>query len=259
LVSHSDFENSIFWAGGQISGATEGLTLDLLTLIVEKFNLESFLDGGANSGNFGFICLGNNPSIKQIIFAEPLPEALDILKQNQRANADMVTSDKQVVIFDGALTNSDGFGKLYLQSKSSLQFSASLFPDFSKHNNCFIQVKLSKLSSLIVRQGLLPPDVVKLDLEGGEYEAILGFESYFNFVKFFFVEVLSEKQASQLMKLFADDQYAFANIDDKKRIIVLSNQLSRSLYRNVLIFRKEFLLEIKNLIEESTNAQVYIC
>lgn len=251
-------ENSIFWAGGNISGSNEGLTLDLFANILEKFELRSFLDGGANSGTFGLTCLGLDTTVKQVVFAEPLPKALSILKDNLALNQCVSKTRKRYLIFEGALSDSDGLGELFLDPNKDIQFSASIVNNFHINNQASIQIKCNKLSTLIKRHRLIPPDIVKFDVEGAEYSTLLGFEEYLQEVKFLFIEILNNKRAKQLSKLFNASKFMFIDINDRADKLELMPNLRASSYRNILIFRREFRREIDIYLQETARKRLAI-
>lgn len=250
LINHSEFENSIYWAGNEISGSTEGLTLSLFTKVIEKLEISSFLDGGANSGNFGFICLGAGANLREITFIEPLPHALEILYKNLYLNSSLVSSDRRVLILETALTDFDGDSELYFDSKKNMQLSASLSRNFDRRNDSSIQVKCSTLATCVKEHSLLPPDLVKLDIEGGEINALRGFGKHLSAVKCFFLEVLDSVNAIELSKLFSPSNYVFIDIDDRGCALKVLDSVKPSSYRNILICRSDYRSVVQEILEE---------
>jgi len=248
--NHSDLENSMYWGGGEISYGREGLTLDLFTTLIENVNLNSFLDGGANSGTFGLICLGSKTTINSVIFAEPFPSALELLHKNLLVNPKLLQQGKRVEVLEGALGKFDGAADLYFDPNKSMQFSATLEESFHLNNSASLKVDCLKMSTFIKRKRIEPPDIVKLDIEGAEYSALLGFEEYLRNIKFLFVEILKDKNAIELSELFDKSSYLFVDIDDARKGLRFIPVLGSSSYRNVLIFQKTYLEQVSMCINQ---------
>lgn len=250
LWNHSELENSIYWSGGEISKCTEGLTLNLFTQIIERFELKSFLDGGANSGTYGLVCLGSNTSIKTVTFVEPLPAAVEILQKNLSSNKNLLQKNTSIRVIESALTDFDGISNLFLDPEKKIQFSATLQKTFSNKNTDSIEVRCSKVSTLIDEGNLVPPDIVKLDIEGAEFESLIGFGKYFSNIEFLFIEILNSSYAIRLASLFGKSHFTFIDIDDRNNKLNFIDSLTGSSHRNILVFKTEYRKQVESIVHE---------
>jgi len=94
---------------------------------------------------------------------EPYPESFDLLKQNVALNR-----LKNVQLFNMAV--SDTTGKKILYVSLSNTGAHSLFPDPGKRK---VEVKTTTLDKVISENKLGEIDLLKIDVEGSEYEIIL--------------------------------------------------------------------------------------
>jgi FkbM family methyltransferase len=81
-----------------------------------------------------------------------------------RTNCGMMTN---VTVVGKAISNHNGIGKLYLSSESSCNSI------MHKHKNS-VDVELVTVDSLVKQLGLQRLDLIKIDIEGAEVEALEG-------------------------------------------------------------------------------------
>jgi FkbM family methyltransferase len=128
-------------------------------------DVTSAVDGGAASGDWTRAFKKVFPACN-ILCVEPLPE-------RQGALADLARSLANIQIAAVALGEAPGTTRLNAHGDQS-----SLLPDGS--GNPFgtaITVQIETLDSLIARLGFPTPDLVKLDLQGGELACLRGAEN----------------------------------------------------------------------------------
>jgi len=81
-----------------------------------------------------------------------------------------------------------------------------------------IDVSGSTIDHLVFREGYPNPDLIKIDVEGGEVAVILGASQTIQSCHpFFFIEIHGPGNASKLWKLFSDFGYSWWSISPKGR------------------------------------------
>jgi len=160
-------------------------------------------DIGTNEGEWTEKMMGRDPSIK-FVCVEPQEQLVNTL--NFKFST-LVTLGK-IKIYNKAVSNEEGTINLYPASDHSI---ATTSEDF-RNNSCFaasekmingkmfkdhysysdpIQVETITLDRLIEENGV--PDLLKLDVEGHEYEALLGLTQKVPLVTFEWHEPLRDK------------------------------------------------------------------
>ena len=118
-------------------------------------------DLGANVGHYTLLaCLQVGPEGRVFSF-EPLPRNLGFLRKHLKLNN--VTN---CTVWEAAVGNAEGTANFV----SSNPFMGHLTTD-SKGT---LTVKVVKLDDLVASQQIPPPDLIKCDIEGGEYDALMG-------------------------------------------------------------------------------------
>lgn len=113
------------------------------------------------------------PALRHIYVFEPLPGPLQAL--HERAAA-----DRRIRVFPVAVSDRDGTADFHVTSNDGE--SSSLLP-LGSHRELFpevavrqtIQVTTRRLDTLLAEQGLLPPDVVIIDVQGAELQVLQAF------------------------------------------------------------------------------------
>lgn len=149
----------------------------------------TIIDAGANVGQFARAAVLTFPNA-DIISIEPLPDAALELRRNLGDSA-------QVQIIEVALGDSDGtatfYPNAYSQASSILRIteSASKVADGLSEMPP-IDVKLTRLDSLLQGRRLTPPVLFKLDLQGYELRALRGCEEVIKSMRYIVCEVAFE-------------------------------------------------------------------
>jgi len=136
-----------------------------------KKSFKTIIDVGANTGPFAFaarVLLADS----QIYAFEPLPECYQKLNSN-------LSPYGHFSAFQSAIGNQRGEMEMW---KSDFTESSSLLPMDDLHKKAFphtanqkvIKVPISKLDDYLEKMHLLPPVLLKIDVQGYEDQVILG-------------------------------------------------------------------------------------
>jgi len=124
------------------------------------------LDVGADIGYYALNLARLVGPEGRVIAFEPIPKARARLEQNIAANG-----YKNITISDFALGNQEGV--VYLEdplNKSRISLSKG------EGSSNDIKVRIRRMDELITELGIERIDIVKMDIEGAEHEALLGME-----------------------------------------------------------------------------------
>jgi len=116
-------------------------------------------DVGANVGYYTLIA-SRQCKNGHVFSFEPVPSNVTFLRQHLSLNG-----ARNVTVFEAAVGNTDGTSFFQTTSSNSMGHIAS-------QGN--LEVSLMTLDSLIGRGETKPPDVIKMDIEGAEYDALCG-------------------------------------------------------------------------------------
>lgn len=132
-----------------------------------------FVDLGANEGYFTVIAGGLVGHAGRVIAIEPQPRLQTVIRQNISLNgiADRVTIC-QVAVGDEA-----GTADFFLTS--DLNTGASGFVRRTRYPLRSVKVPMLTLAGLLARNDIPFVDFLKVDVEGSEYEAVLGSREVF--------------------------------------------------------------------------------
>lgn len=161
----------------------------------------TFVDIGANEGYFTVLAAKIVGPAGRIVAVEPQKRVASILRENVTLN-----SLTNVAIVTTAISDQDGQSDLYLSPDTNTG-STSLIQT-TKYRLPTQPVETSTLSALFDRCGIQVADLVKMDIEGFEYEAILGSPEIFKShrVRYLALELhrpLLERKGLQIDSLLA--------------------------------------------------------
>jgi len=124
------------------------------------------LDIGCNAGLFSFIALSKKTNAK-IYAYDPMEVNVNLFKNNVKLNDGL---NEQVKIFKNAVTGKEqGPIKLFYDDVNNDSVIASVFENFSEHNNQSTMIDTISLTQIIKQNNLAKVDLLKLDCEGSEY------------------------------------------------------------------------------------------
>jgi len=226
-VGHQ-IENEIYWRG--FEGCHEKKSMQVFASIVQNLAPKVVWGIGANSGTYGLLAKAINTDCN-VVFFEPIPKAIEIIKANLRLNG------FEEKVFEIAVGDFDGKGEIFFEKghdfATSVTVNKNTVPDGSESD--VMEIKVRRLDSLISEQSLSTPELVKLDVETYEYEVLKGWGAKFPTNAIFLVEILREDLAFKLEEFFPVDMYEFWNIDDRKESMSKMDRLGKSDFYNVLI------------------------
>lgn len=142
--------------------------------------------------------LGANVGVSSLFFAslypkasiygfEPLPENLEVCLLNYRG----IANKSQV--FPWAIGSKTGQATFDCKNDSRGGRLETAHHDPSLHTTSQIQVKVISVTDLIDQEGLPPPDFLKIDVEGAEYDVLEGLKGCVHSLRLIYLETHGEK------------------------------------------------------------------
>ena len=146
-------------------GDIESEDTDLVFKILKKLKSDYvFYDIGANTGWYSMLAATVSQNSKVISF-EPISEHIEPLTQSIYLNR----FDSRLAVQPVALSNTEGEADILLAGTGS-----SLEKNFLEKNEGVRKVKLEMLDNLVKNNNIPLPDFIKIDVEGHEYNVLLG-------------------------------------------------------------------------------------
>ena len=153
---------------GLVEKNETNLVVKILKELIENKDNIYFYDIGANTGYYGILAgyLGKG-EIKCCSF-EPVREFCNCIQESIRLNR----LEDIMKVFNFALGDKNSKEDLYLAGSGS-----SLNKDFiNKPNLSKRRIEIKKLDDIVQDKNLEKPDFIKIDVEGSEYNVLLGGE-----------------------------------------------------------------------------------
>jgi FkbM family methyltransferase len=130
---------------------------------------EPIIDAGSQAGFFVLYCRALNPEVK-ILALEPDEDNLELLNQHLEIN-----NLKNVEVIPTALAGKSGLRDFFISTDSH---NHSLFKVLVPKINRVSKVKVWGLDDLLKEQGIEKVALLKLDIEGAEYEVLGNFVNW---------------------------------------------------------------------------------
>ena len=197
---------------------------------IEKIN--SLIDCGSNKGQFAILIyalyrIKNYLSFDPIIFPEMVHKFLKNREVNVQHEKIALSNEKRNANF--YITERKDSSSL----KKTIEKSYTFCPDVFYKKTISVEVKM--LDSYINLISKLPPPIaLKIDVQGSEYELLLGAENTLRFVDFLFVEISYES-------LYQDTSPNYKIFDFLKDLGFIKIDSYNSFWRNGKLLSKDFL------------------
>ncbi|MFA5991006.1 MAG: FkbM family methyltransferase [Candidatus Doudnabacteria bacterium] len=191
---------------GLIEKEDSNLVEVILKNLLSKGNI-CFYDIGANSGYYGILAAWLGGKAAQVYSFEPQEKYVDCLNESLFLNR----LEENVKVYPFALGTENAVVTLHLAgSGSSLEEAFLNNPNLPKTK---IQVK--KLDDVIEHEGLLPPDFIKIDVEGHEFKVLLGADqSIKNNLPIMFIEIAYTLKTAKRIFTHPDYNAIFKMLED---------------------------------------------
>ena len=238
-IRHYGFqvENEIFWNG--IFNGWEKVSLSIWAELCENSNI--IFDIGANTGVYALLAKTINPDAKIFAF-EPVERVYGKLIANNNLN------EYDVNCFEKAISNFDGKATIY-DKDTEHTYSVTVNTDTSatKENSIPTTITTIRLDTFIDSVQLPKIDLLKVDVETHEVEALEGFGEYLKkFEPTFIIEILNDKIAQGIEELISEIDYEYYVIDENSGVKKV-DQLRKSDYYNFLICKPEIAENLKTI------------
>jgi FkbM family methyltransferase len=157
----------VFTSAGGFPGRTLGMIEPELQaeLAARLRDGDTFFDGGANVGFFTLIGARLVGPGGRVVAIEPQPEAAARLRANVAANG-----FENVTIVEAAVADAAGTEAFHFSGEGILEWGAL---GAGSGGTPVIEVAVTTVDALVA-EGLPPPSLVKLDVEGAELRALRG-------------------------------------------------------------------------------------
>jgi FkbM family methyltransferase len=132
----------------------------------------TFVDIGANEGYFSVLASKIVGETGKVIAVEPQQRLKPVLEKNLELN-----NGHNVLPMYTAISNHTGIASLHISPDTNT--GATGLAPWQRYKVPLEEVETITLDELFSRAGILEADLVKMDIEGFEYEAILGSPSIF--------------------------------------------------------------------------------
>ena len=130
---------------------------------------DQIIDGGAQAGFFVLYCRALNPDVK-ILAIEPDEDNLELLNQHIEIN-----NLKNIEVIPAALAAKSGLRDFYISSDTH---NHGLFKILVPKINRISKIKTFSLEDFLREQGIESVDLLKLDIEGAEFEVLENFVNW---------------------------------------------------------------------------------
>lgn len=191
-------------------------------------------DIGAHIGYHTLLFAKNAGKDGKVVAFEPNPDNRDSLIKNIALNNDL---RDRISIRPEALSSKSGEGKMLISpnplstSSSGSHLSGIKTPYQEEVYKEFIEtsVKLETIDNMILKAGLDMPDIIKMDVEGAEYDVLSGAKNLLKEKKpIMIIEIHNPETMHNVLNLLYDFGYATEIIDSS----------SKSLTKNILAISK---------------------
>ena len=185
----------------------ENLQIEFLINNIKKYNLNYFIDIGANSGIYSLV-VGNQFHKIKIKSFEPVKRTIIKFKKNLRLNKKL----KNIKLYKFGLSNKNS--KLLMKAKirdGYIQSSGyGVVKKEDNLKNLHIENNIFKIGDSIIK--LKNRDIsIKIDSEGHEHEVLQGLKKLLNYNRIFLQIEIFDKNFNKINKYLKKKQFKFLN------------------------------------------------
>ena len=240
-------ENDLYFYG--LNEGHEKKAMSVWIEYCKKFKPNVVYDIGANTGIYGLVTLALNPQPK-VIFFEPLESATKILRKNLELNG------FEAKVYELALSNYDGEGIFFMNEGMDFLYSITLneYADLAIqgiHDSSSLyeekKVKVITVDSLIKKEAISKPNLVKIDVETHEPEVLGGFGFPLSEVDAFLIEILNNEAAQKLNELFRELDFSIYSLDDKENTSLKISSFVFNGSSNFFVVKPELAKKLESL------------
>jgi FkbM family methyltransferase len=186
-------------------------------------------DVGSNTGIYALVAKAARPDAHVFAF-EPVERVYKKLRQNIDINGFYIHS------YQTAISNATGTAHIYdTNTEHTLSVAVNKDVNVTSDKTFKVEIETITLDDFIDSNKLPKVDLLKLDVETHEVEALEGFKKYLHAYKpDMLIEILDDKVAKGIGEIINGLGYRYFNIDENKGIKEVS-ELGKSDYYNFLI------------------------
>jgi len=180
---------------------------DVKKIFLNKINEgDTVIDVGANIGYFSLLAAKKIGSKGKIFAIEPMKQANNWLKKNLKLN-----DFKNDEVLEVAIGDKQGIMKMYKKSESSEMII--LNPTISKKDLIICgEINIETIDNIISQKKIEKVNLLKIDVEGFEYEALLGCKESFKANKI--ENIICEIHTKYLKNRGIDEQNIYSLIQE---------------------------------------------
>ena len=190
-------------------------------LPLDPNEVDLIVDVGAFVGHYSYVALRRYPKARVIAY-EPTPSSADVYEAH-------LLPEGRVKLYRAAVSDHSGEGKLHITSTGAPNSLHTQSAEHKKQNPHVVE-QGEELVPIVTLDETLPADqvidIMKIDVEGFELNALMGAKSALSRTKFLIIEI------SMARDNIAEDQAVF-------KIFALLNQLGFSLYSVLDVYALE--------------------
>ena len=133
---------------------------------------DTFIDIGSNEGYFSVVASGCVGPSGRVFAVEPQRRLQGVIRRNLGLNG-----AENATVVELAISDKEGLGELNLSP--SMNTGATSFLRRTRYSSRRQVVRTATLTEFLDHYGIARADLIKMDVEGWEYEAILGSREIF--------------------------------------------------------------------------------
>lgn len=243
IGTSNSLENSIYW--NSLTKSDEGFSIELLIKLIKLEKKLVFWDVGSNSGVFSILVKYTVPNATIVAF-EPSKICLEKFQKNCVLNGFSYSKTvhnefkaKNILIYENALSSSTTFLELkYFSSFDNFTYGGKIV------KNDIGVLKAEKIqtitaSEIISSNKSLLPNFMKIDIEGHEDHALLGFGNFLQELQVVLIEILDDAIAKKIETFLNPEMYRYFDINDHTHRVLECDHLKQSVSRNWFVVRRD--------------------